>query len=388
MSKNKPTKRFLILMLLLCVGLASSLYLTNLFVRVHHASGDVVESFCAVSERVNCVTVADSKYSTVLGIPISVYGVEFYLVAIVILLLSYFAVWPWREWQSYLFWLTAASLPVCAMLGYISAALIRSLCIMCLLVYAVNLASFVILIALNRRRFRDLIFSGPKELFLWIFGSPRHLVVGIVIALVLLSQFIWLPFLFASTAHSWSGDKNWRGLPVEGLSVGPLSAPVQIEEFTDFECPFCGKAHRVIMELLGKYPGKIRLRHRDLPLDMACNPNIRRPYHGHACLAARYARCAARQRQYWPYEEMLFTNRHSLRKSNLDRFAQELKLDMGELQECLGDREIGRLIREDISEARRRDISGTPTFFINGERVVGYKPLSFWEEKVASILGK
>ncbi len=68
-------KRYALLtsiVVLLTIGLAASVYLVNLYVEVHNESGQPVESFCAVSDGLNCVTVANSEYSTIAGVPVAV----------------------------------------------------------------------------------------------------------------------------------------------------------------------------------------------------------------------------------------------------------------------------------------------------------------------------
>jgi protein-disulfide isomerase len=109
---------------------------------------------------------------------------------------------------------------------------------------------------------------------------------------------------------------------------------------------------------------------------------VRRPFHPHACQAATYARCAARQGKYWPFEAMLFRNRNQLDEESLRIYARHIGLEMSSLEECVHRSAIQLAISADIQAGLARGLRGTPTFFINGEIVVGIRPIEFWSEKI------
>ena len=122
--------------------------------------------------------------------------------------------------------------------------------------------------------------------------------------------------------------------------------------------------------------------HRDFPLDMACNPTVRRDFHPRACRAALYARCAAKQDKYWPYEELLFENREQLDEDNLRGLGKSVGLDLHRLEQCLQDPSTIQALQADINEGIRRKLTGTPTLFINGKAHIGMPPMMFWEKKL------
>jgi protein-disulfide isomerase len=375
--------------LLLLVGLGASLYLGNLHLEVHGPDGESVQSFCAINDDFNCVTVATSEYSSFLGLPVALYGIEFFLLALLAVLLSGRRAWRVKSWDSLIFDATLLALPVCGFLAYLSVTCIESICIMCMLVYGVMLLTCFLLGVSNRSRLGTLLVEGPRELL----KSLRHAGSGaglLVIALLAVSQFFWVPrLLHASTrprpAHH-EGDPVWKSLQFSGATLGPKDAPVVIEEFTDFECPHCGKAHRVMIRLLRQFPGKIHLIHRDYPLDNACNPILSGPFHRSACRAAFYARCAAQQDRYWPFEKLVFDNQDRLGRSDLERYARQAGLDPVRLGACVRNPHTRQAVVADIRRGVSKKMEGTPTFFINGEMVVGSRPLSFWVEKVSEHL--
>jgi uncharacterized membrane protein/predicted DsbA family dithiol-disulfide isomerase len=392
MSKKKTSPRShstgraftIFLLALFFIGLAASVYLTNLHLLVHDPDEGPVDSFCDLSAKVSCVTVADSEYSTVFGIPVSMYGVEYFALGLLILLLSG-AKGGSGFSRSFLFWMTAASLPVCAILGYIAAVKIDSICILCAVVYGVNIISFAGLLIAERADLRGLLTEAPQTIISGVKGKSA---VGIGFGLLILfgiTQYVWLPNFFEFDEKQPQAGNFAPGAIYSGRTLGDLAAPVRIEEFTDFQCPHCGRAHAVILGLMADFPGKIRLEHRDMPLDMACNPKIEKPFHANACNAAIWATCAAEQNRFWPFEHLLFENRTLLDAGHLADFANQAGLDMIEMEKCVSDGAILSKVIADITEGHARGVTGTPSVFVNGEMIVGYKDRAFWETKLRQI---
>jgi protein-disulfide isomerase/uncharacterized membrane protein len=376
-----PTWLWAPVIVLLLLGLGSSIYLLHLFLAVHSANGPQVESFCAVSDVFNCVTVANSSYSAFAGIPIALFGVEFFAVASLAVLLTLVKAWPIRRWDSLIFVAVTLALPACGVLAWISAVRIKSFCLMCALVYAINLSLFLLLVLAGRKHWRALLLEGPRQLLSAMSQVPWGIALGLI-AVLALSQIVWVPQVMESKTSRPAAVGVWQGLPTAGVTIGSPTAPLKIEEFTDFQCPHCNRAHELMIDVLTRFPGKIFLVHRDFPLDIACNPIIKRPFHPNACRAAYYARCAAQQGKYWPYEALLFQNRQQLEEDHLRSFAAQLGLDLGRIDQCLANAATRQAILDDIQTGIGRGLRGTPTFFANGEMVVGIQPLAFWEDKI------
>ncbi len=398
-SRKRPSGKLAgIVLALLGTGFASSAYLTNLYVDATEAlqGGAKLESFCNLSKGVNCETVAASEYSAFLGIPISVWGLEFFGLAMAIVLASHFRLLPLKRWDSLLFALSCIGVPVTVVLGYISVTVIQSVCIMCLVIYAVNTAMVAVFAVPNRRRLGAFLTEGPAELFA-LATDANHRVITALAVILGLSQFLWVPRIFGRPAHAADPAETlaavsnakvgtWRGLPASRNTLGPVNAPIRIEEFTDFQCPFCGKAHEVMLEVITRYPGKIHLIHRDYPLDHNCNPAIQEPFHPDACAAAFFSRCAAEQDLYWPYEALLFQNQRKLKKAAMLSFAETVGLDTAKMNACVMSKTTHQAVLADIEEGIKRGVAGTPAFFVNGEAIVGARPIEFWEEKIQQLL--
>jgi protein-disulfide isomerase/uncharacterized membrane protein len=368
-------------LLLIGVGLGSSLYLGNLYLSVHRPGAGPVDSFCALSESINCVTVATSEYSSFLGLPIALYGIEFFLVLVLVVLLSELRLWALRSWDSLVFVASLLGLPVCGVLAWISATRIHSFCLMCCSIYAAVLLLFLATAVFSGRRLPALLLDGPRELLRLLPTPFGGLLATLALGLVI-SQFFWVPGLLRAQSMPLG---SYRGQVTSGLTMGPADAPITVEEFTDFQCPYCSRAHMVMMEVMKRHKGKIHLVHRDYPLDNTCNPKITRPFHPQACRAAVFARCAAAQNKYWPFEEMLFSNSAFLSDNDLKRFAEKARIDLKRLEACVDSPTATELVQKDIAEGMRRGLRGTPTFFVNGKRFEGLRPLSFWEQKIAEL---
>jgi protein-disulfide isomerase len=147
---------------------------------------------------------------------------------------------------------------------------------------------------------------------------------------------------------------------------GPVNAPVTIVEFSDFECPFCKRAHPTLTQLFEKYAGKVKLVYRDFPLE-SIHPQARR--------AAEAARCAQDQGKFWDYYDTLFTESPKLALDDLKRYAAQVGIDVNKFDECLSGGVHKTAVQEDIDEGTRLGVSGTPAFFVNGRPLSGAQPI-------------
>ena len=141
---------------------------------------------------------------------------------------------------------------------------------------------------------------------------------------------------------------------------GSLDAAVTVVEYGDFECPFCGKAEPSVRELLDNEDVRFVWRH--LPIS---------DVHPNAQLAAEAAEAAAAQGAFWPMHDLLLTHQHHLAPTDLEEYATQLGLDVSLFQQQLGAGLFRNRVEEDVRSADLSGASGTPTFFINGQRHYG-----------------
>ncbi len=139
---------------------------------------------------------------------------------------------------------------------------------------------------------------------------------------------------------------------------GPKAAPVTLVEYGDFECPFCGRAEPAIRELLAGF-GDVRYVWRHLPLT---------DVHPHAQLAAEAAEAAAAQGAFWEMHDTLLRHQDALRPADLVGYAAGLGLNVEQFARDLRKHAHASRIAEDVDTADLGGVSGTPTFFVNGQR--------------------
>lgn len=149
-------------------------------------------------------------------------------------------------------------------------------------------------------------------------------------------------------------------------SKGAEKAAVTIVKFEDFQCPYCKAVQPTFAELLKRYDGKVRVVHKDLPLD-AIHPQARQ--------AAEAARCAGEQGQFWQYHDKLYNGFPKLDVGDLKSYAKEVGLNAGNFDQCLASGKVKAAVQKDLSEGAELGLTGTPAFFINGREITGAQPI-------------
>lgn len=166
------------------------------------------------------------------------------------------------------------------------------------------------------------------------------------------------------------------------LIKGPTDAPITIVEYSDFECPFCSRSKQTLRALFEKYPGKIRLVFKHLPLS----------FHPNAMIAAKYYEAISLQspQKAFEFHDRIFSNQSALKNGEmyLTNLAKELKIDMIRLNRDLHSQLVKNNIQEDIAEAQSFDFRGTPGFLINGVPVKGAYPLQHFEKIILQLQDK
>ncbi len=161
-------------------------------------------------------------------------------------------------------------------------------------------------------------------------------------------------------------------------SKGADNAKVKIVEFSDFECPFCGGLTKTLDKVLKKYGHAVNLTFKAFPLSR----------HPNAPLAHQASLCAHDQGKFWPYHDKLFENQSALQRSDLEKYAQELKLDLTKFKQCLDSGEKFAKLQKELLEGQEAGVRSTPTLFINGKIVVGNVPQEAVEEVINEELAK
>ena len=154
----------------------------------------------------------------------------------------------------------------------------------------------------------------------------------------------------------------------ESRMKGAADAPVTIVEISDFQCPFCREFTLTTGPALDSAyvsTGKVRVIYINYPL----------PMHPRSWVAAEAALCAGAQGDFWGMHDRLFDGQPEWSTSGrpadfFDRYATELGLDIAAFRSCTNEDKVAALIIDDLLQAARSGITGTPTFVFNGQRVL------------------
>lgn len=153
----------------------------------------------------------------------------------------------------------------------------------------------------------------------------------------------------------------------EAKAKGPAGAPVEVVEYSDFQCPACQTAREPLKKLLSQFPDEIRFHFRHYPLEQS---------HRWALAAAQFAECAAEQKLFWPFHDRLYDEQANWGNSPnglvlFAQYARDVGLEFEALQICASNSEVLKRIRQEREEGTRLGVRSTPTFFINGKPLVG-----------------
>jgi protein-disulfide isomerase len=182
----------------------------------------------------------------------------------------------------------------------------------------------------------------------------------------------------AEPAGPESDTKVWKVDPGTAPSRGPKNAPLTLVVFSDFQCPFCGRIEPTISKLESDFPGKVRVVWKNFPLS----------FHQNAKPAASAALAAGEQGKFWEMHDKLFANQQSLDRASLEKYAQELKLDLGRFKAALDSNKFEAQIASDMKEGAAVDVSGTPATFVNGRKIGGAYPYETFRKVVDQELAK
>src|SRR5574341_474455 len=151
-------------------------------------------------------------------------------------------------------------------------------------------------------------------------------------------------------------------------ALGPDDAPITMVEFSDFQCPFCERFHQETFNaLMDEYGDLIHFVYRDFPLTSI---------HPQAMQGAMAGECADAQGKFWEMHDLIFANQASMAvgQSLYVDFTGQLDMDTAQFEQCMNSNEYQDEIAADMRDGQAYGVTGTPTFFINGVRVVGAQP--------------
>jgi len=177
---------------------------------------------------------------------------------------------------------------------------------------------------------------------------------------------------FSDLAIDFIVDINTAGSPFLGLA----QAPVTIALFTDFECPHCSKASPLLEQVLEKNPDTVKIVLKNLPLAM----------HQFADPAARAALAAGEQGKFWEFHDALFAL-PAIDNNAIDNIAVKLGLKMDQFKSDMASPKIRQKLDQDIADAQKAGVTGTPSIFVNG-RPMRERTIEAFQQQIDAALGK
>lgn len=161
-------------------------------------------------------------------------------------------------------------------------------------------------------------------------------------------------------------DREPEGLPRpvddEDHQLGSRSAPVELLEYGDYECPYCAQAAAPVRRLVERYGDDLLYVFRHFPLVSQ---------HPHAFHAAVAAEAAGAQGRFWEMHDLLLVSQPALGPADLAGYAGAIGLDIPSFEAALVDPVLADRVRSDALNGLRSGVLGTPTFFVNRKRIEG-----------------
>ncbi len=341
---------------------------------------NVGKSFCNISDSVNCDLVAMAPESAFLfGYPTSALGLSFYC-------LGFFVAWALysesspsraRAQARILFWIALIGLVPTFYLAMVSLFKIKSLCLMCLAGYVLNLTLLVLAFLMLRRTPADSKFPAVNAV-------PKTALILIAVSAALHFP---LPWIFKSVAsqgvdaqlighylYKHQNSQKFRFRLEGSATLGSLDAPVQVVEFADFQCPACAMADEVVPAVIESFSPRVSFTFKNFPLDRSCNEAVEGNIHLQACDAALAGICVHKIKgaeDFFKFKKKVFQNYKSLSLGFLENSAEEHGISPGDLRNCMQAPDTREELRRQTLEGKAAGLQGTPSIYVNGKILEG-----------------
>ncbi len=247
------------------------------------------------------------------------------------------------------------------------------------------LAMFVAVGCTSKQQIQKTIEDNPEIVFEAIKKNPKKFVEVVNEAVRTAQETAREDEAKEESARMEAEFKNPKVAKVEDGRVifGKKDAPVTIIEYTDFQCPYCGRGHATMKEVMKNYPDKVRVVLKHLPLD----------FHPLAMPASKYFEAIALQdhSKAEKFHDLIFANQAKLNQDGekfLKDAAKKAGADLARVEKDLNKESIVARITSDMEEARKFEFSGTPGFLVNGVSLKGAYPFAEFKKIIDKHLAK
>ncbi len=332
-------------------------------------------SICNVGEVLNCDAVNTSPWSEMFGVPVSLWGLAFYIGVAGVAALWRLGRPGYRGAPRILLVLAVFSVLYSVWLAWISHARIHAWCLFCMSMYGQNLLLLVGSVVAARRA--SVAGTSPAWTAMVRGADGDRTIVSLVVtglAALFVGALAWQGMKQAVLAKAEGGDALEIGVftapgPVElGGSepvFGRTDAPYLIVEWADFQCPYCARANAEMKELVRAHPD-VQLRFKHYPISSRCNTEVSHEGHRTACDASFASECAHQQGRFWEYSDLLMKNQSYQSPEDLRFIASQVGLDTEAFLACMAGDTPMRTVRRDVAAAAKVEVHGTPTFYVKG----------------------
>lgn len=389
-----------VLLGLLALGLVVATYMTVAHLELFHGMGSF-KSICNFGAHLSCDAVNTSDQAEVFGVGIALFALPAY--AMMAFLAQRARSAPKPEARAALALAHALAWPAVAYSAYLLFVMVfqlKTLCLFCLTLDAVNIAAVALTAAAAREKPRALLaaawasLEGPGKRLVSIAGGLGAAVLALALAghaklradleaeardavtvpgaASVPDEPVSIEDIIPMTGPRKLPTRRW---PVivddDDASVGPRDAKVTIVQFADFQCGYCRKLEQAMAAVRTTHASEVRFVFKHYPMNPRCNPMVKNEKHKYACEAASAGECARRQGKFWPMHDLLYDRQAHLERASIDAEAAEVGLDTAAFAACMDDGTVAAAIAKDAGEGAAVKVNGTPRTFINGRLFSG-----------------
>lgn len=362
------------------------------FVHYQLLNDSTYASFCDVNATFSCTEAYSSRYGSVAGVPVAVFGMIFFAFVLGLVVLCSSSAASAGNLPGYVFAASTIGLAVVLYLAYASFVILKAVCVLCAGTYVAVIGLFLLSGPATRYPMTSLPTRAVGDLRL-LFRTPSALAAAVAFLIGAGSAVMWFPGQSVATVSAEAAAADEQAPPPVltadqitqfeaylaqqprvPLVVQADGAAVVIVKFNDYQCPPCRQTYMEYKPVFAKWaktqPGKVRYVTRDYPLERQCNAFVNQDLHPSSCEAAVAVRLAREKGKAEAMEEWVFANQPTLTPEGVKaavatvagvtdfdaRFAATLEL-----------------VKADIAQGSGLKVSGTPTFFMNGLRLPGLR---------------
>ena len=339
-----------------------------------------LSSFCSINKVVDCDGVAKTTFSQFLGIPLSYWGVFFYVTVLFLTVVNYLKkirflkfLEVFKNPMSYIAALGLVSFICSLVLAGISIFYIKKICILCFITYFIDL----LIVAVTVEKSLLDIFKTTISDF--IEGVKKYTKTFIVLCLLFFGFIAYsgVTLNFVPNVKQIKSINKYRKMKfnpyrVKGNELGNPEGDVVVELYSDYVCPLCYINNIMIHKAVKEYKN-ISVNHHNYPFDKECNKYMVVNIHPHACFMSRAAVAAGNQGNYWEMSSLMY-EKQPVKMEDMLKLSEQLGFDNDKFKRDIDSKETLDKIKKEIEIGQLLEIDSTPTMIINGEKVVGVKP--------------